>query len=384
MRVAVTMGTLQIPPTYFAVQHTRLLMGRNEIRTFALAADIRDREIRDSGVVIQDFVRPRSMPFKRRERLIPVALPALSHAVVSFEPDLVHQHFATWSSAAVVASRRAGVPLLVTVHGADVFAALRPLGSVRARARPMLRWHQRNVARAFSAAAQINAVSEYLASQAIRAGADVSTVSVHYQGIDTGYFRPGDREESPSRPPVLLYVGKLSAAKGIDHILRASIELARTHEHVLRIVGAGPLAALVEREAAAHGHIDYRGVLDRAAVRREMQQATTLVLGSQESSGAREAAGLVLLEAQACGTPVVTYASGGTEEMVKNGVTGWVVPEGDRAGLLDAVKAGLTLSTDDHRRMSDAARSFVVAERSLESSATQLEGQYSALVGRHA
>lgn len=376
MRVAVTIGTLRVPPTYFAIQHSRVLSTRHAIRTFALAADIRDERVSASGMEIEDFVRPRSMGFRRREVLIPAVIPAMARAVVSYQPDLIHQHFGTWSTAAVRAHRVSGVPLMVTVHGADVFALQRRLDSVRPAARGMLAWHQSNVTRAFAAAQQINAVSEYLATEAIRAGATPSKVVVHYQGIDTDYFEPAAQPVVSSGPPVVLFVGRLSASKGIEDIVRSSIELAQTHEHILRIIGNGPLATVVEEAAASSGHIEYLGPRDRSDVRLEMQGASVLILGSREASGAREAAGLVLLEAQACGTPVVTYASGGTAEMLRDGETGRAVAEGNQPGLRDAVRSILDLGATERLRMSEAARSFVVAERSLARSAQLLEADY--------
>lgn len=106
-----------------------------------------------------------------------------------------------------------------------------------------------------------------------------------------------------------------------------------------------------------------------------------MVLPTQESNGWREAAGLVLLEAQACGVPVITYRSGGAPEMLDDGVTGLVVPEKDVTALGDAIRAILTLPTADHGRMSVAARDFVVRERSLAVSARELDAHYRDLIG---
>ena len=104
------------------------------------------------------------------------------------------------------------------------------------------------------------------------------------------------------------------------------------------------------------------------------------MLPTQLDRGWREAAGLVLLEAQACGVPAITYASGGAPEMVLDGETGQVVPERDTAALGDALNSLLTLPSAEHRAMGVRAREWVVAERSLAASAAQLDAHYREVV----
>jgi glycosyltransferase involved in cell wall biosynthesis len=379
VKIAVTIGTLRIPPTYFAVQHSLALADRHDIRTFALAANIRDPEILRSALTFADFVPFRDGPFRRREVLIPLAIPRMSRSIQAFDPDLIHQHFATWSLPARMAARTIPRPLLVTVHGGDVFAALRSPALLPVRARPMLRWQRRNVLGAFGAADRILAVSGYLASKAVEAGAPARLVEVHYQGIDTDYFTPNAREAEPE--PTVLFVGALTNSKGIRDVISASDELQHRHPHELRVVGDGRLRALVEEKASSSARTTYLGSIGRDAVRDEMRRATVLVLPAGENQGAREAAGLVLLEAQASGTPVVAYASGGTPEMMLVGESGLLAAEGDLPALTDAISAILAAGTREWTSMSQRARRFVVEERSLRVSVAQLEQHYRDLTG---
>ena len=165
-------------------------------------------------------------------------------------------------------------------------------------------------------------------------------------------------------------------------LVAASLALIERVPHRLVFVGTGPLADELRAAAGEHPHIAVRGRLDRAGVRAELQAAHATVLPTRVNDGAREAAGLVLLESQACATPVVAYRSGGTPEMLRDGQTGHLVDEGSIAALTEAIEAVLALSPAAHRAMGQAARDFVVAERSLAASAEQLAALYRELAPR--
>jgi glycosyltransferase involved in cell wall biosynthesis len=138
----------------------------------------------------------------------------------------------------------------------------------------------------------------------------------------------------------------------------------------------------VAEHAASHPHIDFVGRQDRAGVRSWMQQAQILVAPSQEAGGAREAAGLVLLEAQACGTPVLAYRSGGIPEMMEDGVTGVLAPEADFRQLQDGLQQLLQLGSAEYLAMRRDARKFVVDRRSLAGSVRELDGHYQDLAAQ--
>jgi glycosyltransferase involved in cell wall biosynthesis len=264
--------------------------------------------------------------------------------------------------------------MILTVHGADVYVPLTPLESVRGIARARLAVHQKGVSRAFSSAARVLAVSHYLADRVVAAGADPERVVVHYQGIDTDRYRPlrGVRPEQ-SR---IAFVGALSERKGVRDLVSQSIRLHRSLPHRLAIVGDGPLRSEIERAAQEHPHIDVHGALTQDQVREVLARSTALALPTRRHGQWREAAGLVTLEAQAMGVPVVVYDSGGAREMLDDGVTGFVVPEGDAEALGNALGSLLELVEREHVAMGERARSFVVEHRSLIRSVDQLVSHY--------
>ncbi|NKX53845.1 glycosyltransferase [Arthrobacter mobilis] len=366
MKIAITKSTLRIPPTYFATAHAQQLADRHDFRVFTLAADIRDESV---TVPVTDFVPRTGLGFRQRELMIPAFMPLMTLAVRRYRPDLIHQHFATWSLPAVNASRQSGAPLLTTLHGSDIVSLANPADTL------MAQWHHRNVLAAAAHSRRILAVSNYLAGRAAALGLDPAKIQVHYQGVDTDYFVPG-REHDSAQPPVVLFVGTLNTQKGIRDLIDASLAVWRRAHHRLVVVGDGPLRDAVQEQAASHPHIEFLGRLPREQIRSWMQQAYLLVAPSQEAGGAREAAGLVLLEAQACGTPVLAYRSGGIPEMVDDGASGLLAAEGDYPGLRAALGDLLRLSAAEHRNMRQAARRFAEEHRSLAGSCAELEQHY--------
>ena len=365
MKIALTKSSLLIPPTYFAVAHALKMSEEMEFRFFTMAAETAGIP---ADLPIVDFAPQRHLPFKAREKYLPVVMPRMARAIANYGPDVIHQHFATWSWPAVKASRRRGTPLLTTVHGADVVAAGRQPTSM------MARWHKYNLRQSMEQSTRILAVSRYLAGLAVQNGFPAEKIDVHYQGVDTDVFVPGQRNtENPA--PVALFIGALNQQKGIAHLITASNELIGTVPHRLVVAGRGPLEEEVAAAAKQNAHITFLGQLDRPGVLQQLQQADVLVAPSRLHNGAREAAGLILLEAQACGTPVIAYNSGGISEMAGPG-SGYLVPEDDIRSLRRRMEDVFRMDRPSMEQLRTAARTFAVTERSLQKSCEELSRHY--------
>jgi glycosyltransferase involved in cell wall biosynthesis len=199
-----------------------------------------------------------------------------------------------------------------------------------------------------------------------------SRVSVIHNGVDPialspGPADPGLRQELAADPavPLVLAMCRLAPGKGVDHSIRAvaalSGELRRTQ---LAIVGASNLdrGLASQLRALADGLLGARVRFfgPRNDIVTLLRTADVLVQASS-----REALGLSVLEAQACGTPVVAYPAVGTSEIVRDGETGLLARQDDVAHLSACIGRLLT-HADLRAHLVHEARAQVAAGFTLE------------------
>lgn len=226
-------------------------------------------------------------------------------------------------------ARSLRLPYVVKVHGSD----LNQLAN---------RWLQRRqIASALRGARAVIAVSAALAQRARELGAPADRVHVLYNGVDGGHFCPGDRALARQRlglqpeAPLVLYVGNLKPGKGCLDLLESFPGLLqRQPDARLAFVGEGPAARVLRARAAELGVAD-RVLLAGGRTHDElpawMHAASLLCLPSHN-----EGVPNVVLEAMACGLPVVASNVGGIPEVLP-AHAGRLVPPRDRQALVDAL-----------------------------------------------
>ena len=152
---------------------------------------------------------------------------------------------------------------------------------------------------------------------------------VIYPPVDTEFFTPGGE-----RGDEFLFVGRLVSYKRVDLVVRAFEGLP----HRLLVVGEGHLAERLK--ATAPSNVRFLANVDDAALRDLYRSARALVYPADEDFG------IVMAEAQACGTPVVALAAGGALDIVRPGETGWHIEGQSVDELRRAVERAATEDLD--------------------------------------
>lgn len=145
-------------------------------------------------------------------------------------------------------------------------------------------------------------------------GLPAERCAVVHPGVDVGLFSPAQR---PTPDPVAVFVSPVAANKGIDRLLEAwPLVRRRVPEARLRVVGRGPLDALVHWAAAADPSVRHLGALPRQDVAEVLRRSAVFVTAPRATRVWNEQFGLAYVEAMACGLPVVTTVCGSNSEAV--------------------------------------------------------------------
>jgi glycosyltransferase involved in cell wall biosynthesis len=227
--------------------------------------------------------------------------------------------------AAAMLSRRLRRPFVVTARGSDVNLIAQMPGP------------QARILAAIQQSSRVIAVSQALKEALVRIGVPEERTEVLRNGVDLTVFRPTLRDATRASLGVgtaslIVSVGNLVPEKGHDLVLRAAARIERAH---VVIVGRGPdrseLHALADRLRIS-GRVRFLENMPQTELASIYSAADVLALGSS-----REGWPNVILEAMACGTPVVSTDVGGVGEMVTAPVVGLLVSGRDEADYADAL-----------------------------------------------
>lgn len=157
-------------------------------------------------------------------------------------------------------------------------------------------------------------------------------------GVDTRVFAPG---ESTRRDHfAIAFLGRLVPEKGLDTLIDAVDQIVRSDEQPpmqLRIIGDGPYRSDLVRYAEKLGNaVQFVAALSPAQVAQQLQQIDALVLPSRTTPVWKEQFGRVLIEAMACGVPVIGSDSGAIPEVI--GEAGLIFPQGDATALAECLR----------------------------------------------
>jgi glycosyltransferase involved in cell wall biosynthesis len=260
----------------------------------------------------------------------------------------LHNHLGDASgTVAMLACRLAKVGYSITIHGPHIFF-------------DPTHWALREKVKY---ARFIACISHYCKSQMMLFSdqADWSRLEIVHCGVDIqrfGFVAPRNSARK------LLYTGRLAAEKGLP-VLFDSLKMLKDSGYAfeLTLIGDGPDRAMLEalaRQLGIGDSVIFAGYASQDVVRDTLQQSDIFILPSFA-----EGVPVSLMEAMACGIPVIGTYVGGVVELIEPGRTGQVVPPADVASLRDAIAKYLE-ATEFRAQMSTQGREKIMADFNLD------------------
>ncbi|NJM94177.1 MAG: glycosyltransferase family 4 protein [Cytophagales bacterium] len=249
---------------------------------------------------------------------------------------VIHAHVAhPGGYVAMQLAKKLGVPYIISEHMGPFPFVDYP--DKKDRLNPFL-------ARPYHSANLIVAVSQHLKRQMEGKAIRVDEVIPNF--IDDDFF------SLPASPPIRLdprirfaFVGRWEKGKGLEDLLAAWRKLEKSAEHIFTVIaGDGSMRSFIEKEISQAGlrSVEIRSQLDRTGVRQLLWESDVLLCPSHYENNP-----LIILEALACGRPVVATRNGGAEELIHSG-NGVLINKANP----DELAAAILYMTKNHQALS--------------------------------
>lgn len=303
----------------------------------------------------------------------PIDYPGLVEGLRDRDIAVTHVHKGFRALVTRGFTRELGKPLLVSFYGSDVSS------------QPFLRRAATGYRELFAQARFLLAEGPALRQRLIDLGAPAEKIRIQRIAIDPSDYIFHERSWDGNRPVRLLFTGRLVDKKGLDVGLQALADSRVGFPWELTVIGDGPRRARLEALAARLGirdRVRFVGYTSLDEMRAAMQTHDLLlqpsrIAGDGDSEGG---APTVLLEAQACGLPILSTTHADIPYVTVPGESAWLAPEGDAATM-----AGLLCRAAEESgrwgAMGRAGRAKVAADHDVNREAARLEDLYAEAVG---
>ncbi len=281
---------------------------------------------------------------------------SLLFLVRKLRPDIIHAHWLIPQGlVAIIIKRVFRTPVVVTAHGADIFGL-----------QGMLMSSIKN--RICLQANRISVVSRSL-QQALKSSlpnqSDDVSMDIIPMGTDAKVFSPEKKNDDIRKKygiknKILLFVGRLTEKKGVDYLIDAMpMVLKQCPDTRLLIIGNGERADVLKRQAASYGlfdSIDFLGSIPNSDLPAYYATADIFIAPSITAKGGdTEGFGLTLVEAAMSGCLVISTKTGGIEDIIQDGKTGFLVPQKDAKDLAEKIMYSFA-HKDEIDKMREAGR----------------------------
>jgi len=207
----------------------------------------------------------------------------------------------------------------------------------------------------------------------IEEGVNKEKIKIIYSGVDTTRFRPSNRSGKIIN---ILFVGRLEKYKGIYNLLKAFIKIQKNHKNIhLSIVGKGSEEEKLKKivkEKKLENKVSFE-IVPYHKIHKVYRNADIFVAPSKDTSTWKEQFGYVLVEAMACGLPVITTNAGSIPEVVKDAAI--IIPQNDTKRITDELEM-LLKSKRKREQLGKKARVFAVKYYDSKKIAKEIDNIY--------
>lgn len=280
----------------------------------------------------------------------PVATMTLARIVKKQDIQILHGHLSTSSVLASLAARLAGIPSVATVHGI-------------------------NSKYPYVACNKLIAVSEGVKRHLMKQGVSGEKIEVIYNGLETSRIAVGNRTEAreslwiTESDIAFGITARITKAKGIAEAIEATAMVAKSHPKVrLVLFGDGNEMEFFRSMTISQGianRVLFAGY--QTDIFKVLPALDAFMLPSH-----KEAMGIAILEAMACGLPCIGTNVGGIPEVILDNETGLLVPDKDAEALADAMTILITnpelraeYGATGHQRLENEFSSSAMAKKAI-------------------
>ncbi len=302
----------------------------------------------------------------------PVSYPNGANALKEKDIALCHAHngYRACVTSQFVASLHK--PLVVSFYGADVSR------------KDFLQRAKENYTRLFKQAKLLLVEGPAMRQKLIRLGAGEDKIRIRPIAIDPSDYPFQERVWDGNRPIQLLFVGRLVEKKGLAIGLQALANSRIDFPWKLSVVGDGPLGAAMKALVQSLGlenHVDFLGFRTLDAMRELMGSHDLLFQPSMQAKNGDSEGGAptVILEAQACGMPILSTLHDDIPFITVENETAWLAPEGRIDPLVENLRLA-SQSSQSWATMGHAGRAKIEADHNVNREVEKVEGFYDGVV----
>ena len=271
--------------------------------------------------------------------------------IMEKKPVLIHAHSGYDGAVVLPLAKKLGIPLIVTFIGSD--ASIKDDFIKHSYLHRRVYFTRR--LELIKEAVKIIVPSEFLKQKLLEKNFPENKLIILHHGIDLKKFPPNKSYPIYGN---IVFVGRLTPQKGLSYLISAINRLMQEFPMIhLSVIGDGPSRQEYEKFARAEipGKYDFLGAQTSEIVSEYLSRAYIFSMPSVSmTTGETESFGLVFVEAQAMGVPVVSFKSGGIPEVVADGETGLLCSERDIDALSYNIRR-LLIDRQLHDQMSVAA-----------------------------